>query len=130
MDENVLPFATDDPNNCSTCGLPMIDEEVKENTEESLTCRKCTKMKRRLREFYEHTRDEDYFENNENVPAWEWFAWRILSDAQDTSILVYDLNLMKEDKDLTFEDYRKVIEILAKAYVQALYDDSMQELPR
>ena len=37
---------------------------------------------------------------------------------------------MKEDKDLTFEDYRKVIEILAKAYVQALYDDSMQELPR
>ena len=130
MEENALPFATDNPNNCSTCGLPMTDEEAKENTEELLTCRKCTKMKRRLREFYEHTKDEDYFENNENVPTWEWFAWRILSDAQDTSILVHDLNLMKENEDLTLEDYRKVIEILAKAYVQALYDDSMQQLPR
>ena len=35
-----------------------------------------------------------------------------------------------EDKDVTVEDYRKVIEILAKAFMQAQFDDSQQELPR
>ena len=53
-----------------------------------------------------------------------------MSDAQDSGILKNDLDIMMKDKDITTEDYRKVIEILAKAFMQAQFDDSMQELPR
>ena len=105
----------------------MTVDEVKESTEENPTCRQCTQMQHRFRDFYEHSMDEEYFENNENVPEWEWWAYHILNDAQDTSLLVNDLKLMKENEGLTFEDYRKVIEILAKAFVLAQFDDSMQE---
>ena len=105
----------------------MTVDEVKEGTEKNPTCRQCTQMQHRFRNFYEHSMDEEYFENNENIPEWEWWAYHILNDAQDTSLLVNDLKLMKENEDLTSEDYRKVIEILAKALVQAQFDDSVQE---
>ena len=112
---------------CFRCRLGMTVDEVKESTEKNPTCRQCTQMQHRFRDFYEHSKDEEYFENNENVPEWEWWAYHILNDAQDTSLLVNDLKLMKENEGLTFEDYRKVIEILAKAFVLAQFDDSMQE---
>ena len=115
---------------CMRCTVTLTQHEVNENTEHDYTCRKCTQMQQRFRDFYEHTRDEAYFTENENVPKWERYAWMIMSDAQDSGILKNDLDIMMEDKDVTVEDYRKVIEILAKAFMQAQFDDSQQELPR
>jgi len=114
---------------CMRCNVTLTQDEVNENTEPDYTCRKCTQMQQRFRDFYEHTRDEDYF-NQENVPKWERYAWMIMSDAQDSGILKNDLDIMIDDKDVTIDDYRKVIEILAKAFMQAQFDDSAQELPR
>ena len=115
---------------CMRCSVTLTQDEVNENTEPDYTCRKCTQMQQRFRDFYEHTRDEAYFTENENVPSWEHYAWLIMSDAQDSGILKNDLDILMEDKDITVEDYRKIIEILAKAFVQAQFDDSQQELPR
>lgn len=115
---------------CMRCSVILTEDEVNENTEPDYTCRKCTQMQQRFRDFYEHTRDEEYFTENENVPKWEHYAWMIMSNAQDSGILKNDLDIMMEDKDVTVEDYRKIIEILAKAFMQAQFDDSQQELPR
>ena len=115
---------------CMRCEMLLTQDEVNENTEEGFTCRKCTQMQQRFRDFSEHSKDEDYFTNQENVPKWERYAWMIMSDAQDSGILKNDLDIMMDDNDVTKDDYRKVIEILAKAFMQAQFDDSSQELPR
>ena len=85
-------------------------------------------MENRLREFWEHMNDDEYWQYD-NVPAWEFWANRIILDAEDTSIFVHDINMLKEEK-IPIEDYIKIIEILRDAFLWAKYDDGASELPR
>jgi len=113
---------------CQKCQLEMTQEEFQENPKEEPTCRKCIGMENRLREFWEHMNDDEYWQYD-NVPAWEFWANRIILDAEDTSIFVHDVNMLKEEK-IPIEDYIKIIEILRDAFLWAKYDDGASELPR
>ena len=113
---------------CQKCQLEMTQEEFQENPKEDPTCRKCIGMENRLREFWEHMNDDEYWQYD-NVPAWEFWANRIILDAEDTSIFVHDVNMLKEEK-IPIEDYIKIIEILRDAFLWAKYDDGASELPR
>ena len=113
---------------CQKCQLEMTQEEFQENPKEEPTCRKCIGMENRLREFWEHMNDDEYWQYD-NVPAWEFWANRIILDAEDTSIFVHDVNMLKEEK-IPIEDYIKIIEILRDAFLWAKYDDGAFELPR
>ena len=113
---------------CQKCQLEMTQEEFQENPKEEPTCRKCIGMENRLREFWEHMNDDEYWQYD-NVPAWEFWANRIILDAEDTSIFVHDINMLKEEK-IPIEDYVKIIEVLRDAFLWAKYDDGASELPR
>ena len=113
---------------CQKCRLEMTQEEFQENPKEEPTCRKCIGMENRLREFWEHMNDDEYWQYD-NVPAWEFWANRIILDAEDTSIFVHDINMLKEEK-IPIEDYVKIIEVLRDAFLWAKYDDGASELPR
>ena len=113
---------------CWRCRLEMTQEEFQENTKEEPTCRKCIAMENRLREFWQHMQDDEYWEYDE-VPTWEWYANRIVLDAEDTSIFLHDINMLKQEK-IPMEDYIKIIEVLRDAFLWAKYDDGAFELPR
>ena len=113
---------------CQKCRLEMMQEEFQESPKEEPTCRKCIAMENRLREFWEHMNDDEYWQYDK-VPAWEFWANRIILDAEDTSIFVHDVNMLKEEK-IPIEDYIKIIEILRDAFLWAKYDDGAFELPR
>ena len=113
---------------CQKCQLEMTQEEFQESPKEEPTCRKCIGMENRLREFWEHMNDDEYWQYD-NVPAWEFWANRIILDAEDTSIFVHDINMLKEEK-IPIEDYVKIIEVLRDAFLWAKYDDGAFELPR
>ena len=55
-------------------------------------------MENRLREFWEHMNDDEYWQYNK-VPAWEFWANRIILDAEDTSIFVHDIKLVDGRKN-------------------------------
>ena len=113
---------------CQKCQLEMTQEEFQENPKEEPICRKCFAMENRLREFWEHMNDDEYWQYDK-VPAWEFWANRIILDAEDTSIFVHDINMLKEEK-IPIEDYVKIIEVLRDAFLWAKYDDGASELPR
>lgn len=114
---------------CYRCLVKMTDDELKENTEENPTCRRCTKRMIMFNDFREHQNDEEYFDRDD-IPNWERWAYRIINDAEDTPVLLSHLAEMVKVNDITDNDYRKIIELLANAYVQAQYDENLQELPR
>ena len=125
---------------CWKCRLEMTQEEFQESTDEeavvigiqgmwkTAVCRKCTARENRLRDFWDHMQDDEYW-NSGKVPAWEWCANRIVLDAEDSAIFLHDLNLMEQEK-LSTEDYHKIIEVLRDAFLWAKYDDGAFELPR
>lgn len=142
------PFSTDNPLNCSRCGIPCIPEEkqewdkaVKDKKPEfldtfgqepkraTLVCRKCIARIGRLKKFSDHLNDEEYFTGGNYKEDWEWHAWLITQDFMDTAILQRDLRQMLEAK-LTVEDYNKIIEVLAQMMLTYKYSDDTQELPR
>ena len=104
---------SDDVINCWKCGLPMTTEEIQENTGEEQRCRKCTVMQQRLRDFRNHIDDDNYW-NGDKVSLWEWWAWRISTDFEDTPVMIENLKQMEKD-DLSTEDYRKIIWLLTEA---------------
>ena len=129
------PFATDNPLNCSKCGIPATLEEklewdqvVKEN-KENLVCRKCIAILDRIDKFREHLHDDEYWREGKYTEEWEWWAWRLSEDFEDYAILQRDLSQMMEEK-LTPNDYNKIIEILCMTILAYKYTDGTQELPR
>ena len=129
------PFSTDNPLNCSKCGIPATLEEkqecdhvVKEN-KESLICRKCIARIDRLLKFREHLNNDEYWRDAEYTEDWEWHAWRITEDFEDSAILQRDLRHMMDEK-LTVNDYNKIIEVLAMMMLNYKYTGETQELPR
>jgi len=123
MTEDYVPIL------CYRCMVKMTDEELKENTEENPTCRKCTKRMIMFNDFREHQNDEEYFERDD-IPSWERWVFLILQNAEDTPILLQLLDEMAKDRGMKPDDYNKIIEIMANALVQAQYDENRQELPR
>ena len=119
---------SDDVINCWKCGLPMTTEEIQENTGEEQRCRKCTVMQQRLQDFRNHINDDDYW-NGDEVPLWEWWAWRISTDFEDTSVMIENLKQMEKD-DLSTEDHRKIIWLLTEALLSFKYSQEAFELPR
>ena len=122
------PFSTDNPLNCSKCGIPATLEEklewdqvVKEN-KENLVCRKCIARLDRIDKFREHLHDDEYWREGKYSEEWEWWAWRITEDYVDSAILQRDLRQMMEDK-LTVEDYNKIIEVLAMMMLSYKYTE-------
>ena len=129
------PFATDNPLNYSKCGIPATLEEkqewdhvVKEN-KESLICRKCIARIDSLLKFRDHLNDDEYWRDAKYSEEWEWHAWRIIEDFEDSAILQRDLRQMMDEK-LTPNDYNKIIEILCMTILAYKYTDGTQELPR
>ena len=118
-----------DPILCYRCLVKMTDDELKENTEENPTCRRCTKKLIVFNDIREHSNDEDYFDRDD-VPIWERRAYQILENAEDTPILVQLLDGMMKDDNMKIEDYCKIIEVMASAFVHAQYDENLQELPK
>jgi hypothetical protein len=109
--------------------VKMTDDELKENTEENPTCRRCTKKLIVFNDIREHSNDEDYFDRDD-VPIWERRAYQILENAEDTPILIQLLDMMMKDDNMKIEDYCKIIEVMASAFVHAQYDENLQELPK
>ena len=129
------PFTTDNPLNCDKCGIPATLEEkqewdhvVKEN-KESLICRKCIARIDRLLKFRDHLNDDEYWRDAKYSEEWEWHAWRITEDFEDSAILQRDLRHMMDEK-LTVNDYNKIIEVLAMMMLNYKYTGETQELPR
>ena len=122
---------------CFRCRLELTEDEVKENTEEEPTCRKCTAMQNRLQDFRAHMDDDSYFMPDghtpeigpNGVPFWEWYAYRVIKDFEDTSVLVEDLKQMEKDS-LSTDDYRKIIELLTDALLAFKYSQEYYELPK
>ena len=131
------PFDGSSDNPCHKCGLPMTNEEIQENTKEEPKCRKCTAMENRLQDFHEHMNDESYFMpggmtpdvGEGGVPYWEWWAYCIARDFEDTPMLIQDLKEM-EDDNLSTCDYHKIIELLANMLLYYKYSQEAFELPR
>ena len=119
---------SDDVINCWKCGLPMTAEEIQENTNEEPRCRKCTVMQQRLQDFRNHIDDDNYW-NGDKVSLWEWWAWRISTDFEDTPVMIENLKQMEKD-DLSTEDYRKIIWLLTEALLSFKYSQEAFELPR
>ena len=113
---------------CNRCRLEMTQEEFQDSPKEEPLCRKCVARENRLCEFWAHMNDDEYWQYDK-VPAWEFWANRIVLDAEDTSIFVHDINMLKEEK-VPIEDYIKIIEVLRDAFLWAKYDDRAFELPR
>ena len=122
------PFDGSSENPCWKCGLPMTTEEIEENTNEEPRCRKCTVMQQRLQDFRNHIDDDNYW-NGDEVPTWEWWAWRISTDFEDTPVMVENLKQMEKD-NLSPEDYRKIIWVLTDALLAFKYSQEAFELPR
>ena len=122
------PFDGSSENPCWKCGLPMTTEEIEENTNEEPRCRKCAVMQQRLQDFRNHIDDDNYW-NGDEVPTWEWWAWRISTDFEDTPVMVENLKQMEKD-NLSPEDYRKIIWVLTDALLAFKYSQEAFELPR
>ena len=122
------PFDGSSENPCHKCGLPMTVEEIEENTNEEPRCRKCTVMQQRLQDFRNHIDDDNYW-NGDKVSLWEWWAWRISTDFEDTPVMIENLKQMEKD-DLSTEDYRKIIWLLTEALLAFKYSQEAFELPR
>ena len=122
------PFDGSSENPCRKCGLPMTTGEIEENTNEEPRCRKCTAMQQRLQDFRNHIDDDNYW-NGDEVPTWEWWAWRISTDFEDTPVMVENLKQMEKD-NLSPEDYRKIIWVLTDALLAFKYSQEAFELPR
>ena len=75
------------------------------------------------------TSKNDYFDRDD-VPIWERRAFQILENAEDTPILIQLLDEMMKDDNMKIEDYCKIIEVMASAFVHAQYDENLQELPK
>ena len=120
------PFVTANPLNCSKCGIACTLEEKQEwdnvvkEDKESLLCRKCIARIGRLLKFREHLNDDEYWRDGEYNEEWEWWAWRITEDFEDSAILQRDLRQMMEEK-LIVEDYNKIIEVLAMMMLSYKY---------
>ena len=134
--KNMLePFATDNPLNCSKCGIPATQDEKQEwdnvvkEDKESLLCRKCIARIDRISKFREHLKDDEYWRDGEYNEEWEWWAWRITEDFEDQAILQRHLRQMMDDK-LTVNDYNNIIEILSQMMLYYKYTGETQELPR
>jgi hypothetical protein len=129
------PFATANPLNCSKCGIPATQDEKQEwdhvvkDNKESVLCRKCIARIDRIIKFREHLKDDEYWVNGEYTEEWEWHAWRITEDFEDSAILQRDLRHMMDEK-LTVNDYNKIIEVLAMMMLNYKYTGETQELPR
>ena len=129
------PFTTANPLNCSKCGIPATQDEKQEwdhvvkDNKESMLCRKCIARIDRIIKFREHLKDDEYWVNGEYAEEWEWHAWRITEDFEDSAILQRDLRHMMDEK-LTVNDYNKIIEVLAMMMLNYKYTDETQELPR
>ena len=131
------PFDGSSENPCWKCGLPMTVEEIQENTNEESRCRKCTAMQQRLQDFREHMDDDNYFMPNGcmpelgpgGVPYWEWYAYCIVRNFEDTPAMVEDLKQMEKD-NLSPEDYRRIIWLLTDALLSYKYSQEAFELPR
>ena len=113
---------------CKKCGVITTLEEQAECMLEELTCRKCIARLARMQDFKEHLEDDDYW-NNEDVPQWEWWAWRISTDFEDQASLQEILRGMKSD-NLTIDDYNKVIELLTMVMMTYKYSQEAYDLPR
>ena len=113
---------------CQRCQLEMTQEEFQTCPKEEPICRKCIAIENRLREFWEHMNDDEYWQYGD-VPAWEFWANRIILDAEDSSIFAHDVNMLKQEK-IPIEDYIKIIEVLRDAFLWAKYDEGAFELPR
>ena len=122
------PFDGSSENPCWKCGLPMTTEEIEENTNEEPRCRKCTVMQQRLQDFRNHIDDDNYW-NGDEVPTWEWWAWRISTDFEDTPVMIENLKQMEKD-NLSTEDYRKIIWLLKETLLSFKYSQEAFELPR
>ena len=132
------PFVTANPLNCSKCGIACTLEEKQEwdkavkdkkaefldlfrhEQEPSLVCRKCIARISRLLKFREHLNDDEYWRDAKYSEEWEWWAWRITEDYEDSAILQRDLRQMMEEK-LIVEDYNKIIEVLAMMMLSYKY---------
>ena len=131
------PFDGSSENPCWKCGLPMTAEEIQENTNEERRCRKCTAMQQRLQDFRDHLDDDNYFMPDGHtpefgpggVPYWEWYAYRVICDFEDTPAIIEDLKQMEKD-NLSPEDYCGIIWLLASALLYYKYSEEAFELPR
>ena len=133
------PFATANPLNCSKCGIPATPEEKQEwdkanknptakfldlfGQEEShmtLICRKCIARRTRVKGFFDHVNDDEYWRDALYEEEWEWHAWRLTEDFEDESVLQVDLRRMLDEK-LKVEDYNKIIEVLTRMMLAYKY---------
>ena len=89
---------------CQKCGVKTTPEERDESPIEELICRKCIARLVRMKDFKEHIEDDDYW-NSDNVPQWEWWAWRIANDFEEITgiyqrrdiLLATDLTYIKTE---------------------------------
>tara|TARA_Y100000310_G_scaffold118012_1_gene116737 strand:+ start:521 stop:880 length:360 start_codon:yes stop_codon:yes gene_type:complete len=117
-----------EPDKCKKCGVDVTPEEQSECPYEEMTCRKCIARLVRMNDFKEHLEDDDYW-NSDDVPQWEWWAWRLSTDFEDQAALQEILRGMKSD-NLTIDDYNKVIELLSMVMMMHKYSQEAYELPR
>ena len=113
---------------CQKCGVKTTPEERDESPIEELICRKCIARLVRMKDFKEHIEDDDYW-NSDNVPQWEWWAWRIANDFEDHAAVQEILQGMESD-NLTIEDYNKVIELITMVMLMHKYSQEAYELPK
>ena len=133
------PFVTANPLNCSKCCIACTLEEKQEwdkavkdkkaefldlfgqeHTPGTQVCRKCIARIDILQKFKEHFADDEYWRDGKYSEEWEWWAWRITEDFEDSAILQRDLRQMMEEK-LTVEDYNKIIDVLAMMMLSYKY---------
>ena len=73
----------------------------------TLICRKCIARRTRVKGFFDHRNDDEYWRDALYEEEWEWHAWRLTEDFEDESVLQVDLRRMLDEK-LKVEDYNKL----------------------